>query len=372
MKKIKINIIHILLIISFVCCHNNKDQEYFNGNIQDVDLNLKTPQKVSSKIITLEGSNHGLIAVYDSLLVCWNPKLPNHFFNIFNLETGKEIGSFISKGQGPQEVISVNCIFQFSTRENDITTLLNDPYENKLLIWNISKSIRKGETILDTIMPFTRKRKNWNRSYNFLFLSSENTLLAYSQSDFLNENEVTTPLYEKRDLYTDELLQEYPIYKKESISNAKISPNFFFYSWDAIKPDGTKIVQAMSKLPQINIIDIQTGHVTGYRLPKSPDFSFVEKNTPLTNEYYSSVQADNHFIYATYWGKKQWGTSIDDKIPDFHTIHIFDWSGNLIRELQTDRVFFRIWLDPIQNRLYTQNHDTDEVYYIDLNELNLK
>lgn len=317
----------------------------------------------------MEGNNHGLIAVYDSLLICWNPKLPNHFFNIFNLETGKEIGSFIPKGQGPQEVVSVNCIFQFLTKGNDITTLLNDPYENKSLIWNISQSIRKGETMLDTIMPFTRKGENQNRSYNFLFTLSENTLFAYSQSDFLSEHEVTTPLYEKRNLYTDELLQEYPIYKKKSVSNTKISPNFFFYSWDAIKPDGSKIVQAMSKLPQINIIDIQTGDITSYRLPESPNFSFIEKSTPLKNEYYNCVQADDRFIYATYWGKEQWGTDIDDKIPDFHTIHVFDWKGKLVYELQTDRIFFRIWLDPIKNRLYTQNHDTDEVYYIDLNEL---
>lgn len=373
MKKFRINILYILSIALFTCCHhNNRDNEYFNGDIQSINYNSKSSLQVSSKIIPLEGNNHGLIAVYDSLLICWNPKLPHHFFNIFNIENGKEIGSFIPKGEGPQEVVSVNCIFQFYNKGNEIITYLNDPFKNKSIIWNISQSIQKGETVLDTIMPFARRGENQKRSYNFLFMPSKNTLLTYSQSDFINDNEITTPLYEKRDLYTDKLLQEYPIYKKESISNTSISPIYFFYSWDALKPDGTKIVQAMSKLPQINIIDLPTGRITGYRLPDSPDFSFVEKNTPLKNEYYNSVQADDRFIYATYWGKEQWGTNIDDKIPDFHTIHVFDWNGRLVYELQTDRIFFRIWLDPVRNRLYTQNHDTDEVYFIDLNELNLR
>lgn len=41
----------------------------------------------------------------------------------------------------------------------------------------------------------------------------------------------------------------------------------------------------------------------------------------------------------------------------------------MLYELKTDRVFFRIALEPVRNRLYTTNLDTDEVYYIDLNEL---
>ena len=41
----------------------------------------------------------------------------------------------------------------------------------------------------------------------------------------------------------------------------------------------------------------------------------------------------------------------------------------MIYELKTDRVFFRIALDPVRNRLYTADLDTDEMYYIDLNEL---
>lgn len=30
--------------------------------------------------------------------------------------------------------------------------------------------------------------------------------------------------------------------------------------------------------------------------------------------------------------------------------------------------FFRVWSDPIRNRLYTINMNNDEVYYINLNE----
>ena len=65
-----------------------------------------------------------MIAVYDSLLICWSPNYPNHFFNIFNVDTGEEIGSFCEKGQGSEEAISVNCIMQLFKKGDDIMTAL--------------------------------------------------------------------------------------------------------------------------------------------------------------------------------------------------------------------------------------------------------
>jgi len=50
-------------------------------------------------------------------------------------------------------------------------------------------------------------------------------------------------------------------------------------------------------------------------------------------------------------------------------IHVFNWNGEMPYELKTDRSFFRIARDPVRNRLYTGDLDTDEMYYIDLNEL---
>ncbi len=38
--------------------------------------------------------------------------------------------------------------------------------------------------------------------------------------------------------------------------------------------------------------------------------------------------------------------------------------------MRVDR-FFRVWSDPVRKRLYTINMNIDEVYYLDLDELNL-
>lgn len=359
----------IIILGVFVCCNEDKSKNshYFNGDIQYFDDNSMTVKNVKSKSVPLNGTYSGMVAVYDSLLICWNYMLPNHFFTVFNVDTGEEIGSFCEKGQGPREAISVNAIFQFFKKGNDLMTLLYASNEGKLFFWNISQSVRKEETVYDTIVSYNNDR------IFFPFYQSEDKLFAYKPSDKLNKEEVTTPFYEKRTIYSNELLQDYPIYKKRSVRNSNAgSLDFFFYTWDAIKPDGSKIVQVMRHLPQINILDTNTGNIVGNRIKSGPGFSLLETDMKLMNVYYNCVHADDNYIYATYWGKEPWIDRSGVELPLFNTIHIFDWNGRPLYKLVTDRSFFRVWSDPVRRRLYTINMNTDEVYYLNLDELNLK
>lgn len=366
MKVINITIFIVFLGI-LVCCKNKDNNDYFNGEIQYFDNSSTTAKNIESKSVSLNGNNTGIIAVYDSLLFCWSPNYSDHFFNIFNIDSGEEIGSFCKKGQGSEEAISLNCIYQFFKKGDDLMTMLYASNEGKMFFWNISQSVEKGTTIYDTIIPYDN-----NRIF-FQFYQSEDILFAYKPSDVLYADEVTTPFYEKRTIYTDKLIREYPIYKTTSVqnSNAVGSIDFFFYTWDTMKPDGSKIVQVMRHLPQINILDTHTGDVVGYRAENGPDFSLLNSDMEIKNVYYNNVHADDDYIYATYWGKEPWVDRLGVALPFFNTIHVFDWYGKLLYELTTDKSFYRVWSDPVRKRLYTINMNTDEVYYLDLNELNL-
>ncbi|MDR2472109.1 MAG: hypothetical protein LBD53_00915 [Tannerella sp.] len=55
--------------------------------------------------------------------------------------------------------------------------------------------------------------------------------------------------------------------------------------------------------------------------------------------------------------------------PNINTFHVFDWNGKLVHKLITDHPIGEIWLDQATNRLYSTDIATDEVFYIDLNEL---
>ncbi len=86
MRKIG-NLISLMWALN-VCigCHEKHDDSlFFNGEIQTIKDSGKETKKVALKPVFLDGTNFGYIAVYDSLMFFMNPKLPDRFYNIFNI-----------------------------------------------------------------------------------------------------------------------------------------------------------------------------------------------------------------------------------------------------------------------------------------------
>lgn len=118
MERIKYIFCFIFLSIVCISCHEGcDDSTYFNGKIRIIEDNSKAVKKVSLKNVILNGANFGYIAVYDSLMFFFNSKLPDRSYNIFNINTGEEIGTFCNKGGGPEEAAAFGPIFQFLKKE---------------------------------------------------------------------------------------------------------------------------------------------------------------------------------------------------------------------------------------------------------------
>ena len=202
-----------------------------------------------------------------------------------------------------------------------------------------------------------------------LFYQSDDTFLAMIKPLYFIEDDTPLPYYQKWRLPC-ETINDYHVYKKPEADDIHFdeAQKDRLYSFDAIKPDGSKIVQAMKIVPQINIIDTKTGEIVFYRLANVSRVSLFDPKRDDGCVYYRSIQADDNYIYATYWGNT-WDVSLGSKCPFVRIIHVFNWHGEMLYELKTDRTFFRIALDQVRNRLYTSEPDSDEIYYIDLNEL---
>ncbi len=367
MKRIRGIFCFVMLFIVCISCREKYDDgKYFNGDIQKVEDNSGTVKKVTLNNVILHGANYGYIAVYDSLMFFLNLKLPDHFYNIFNINTGEEIGTFCSKGGGPKEAAAFGPISQFFKIGNELQTLLFAPNEEKLVIWNITQSIKQGITVIDKIIPYAWRDANGGACYNEMYLQDDSILLARVDPFPLSDEESTLLFYQKRTLDTNKALKNYSIYK-QTIKNeeASIVSEAFFTSADAFKPDGTKAVQVMGHLPQLNVLDFETGQVVGYRMEGGDDFSIFQGKKNIKN-YYVEVQADDNYIYALYWGKDRWGMH---EIPYVNTIHVFDWHGKLIQKLETDYDIDKMFLDTVRNRLYVTRPKSDDVYYLDLDEV---
>jgi hypothetical protein len=372
-KKFGLLLLIFIIICVIACRRDSVDKTYFNGEINLVK-EIKDVTNLTAGKIELNGPFYGWPFVYDSLIIFWNNKIPDNFFNVYNLNTGEETGHFCSKGHGPKDASSLPAIYNVYKENNELKTLLFAHNESKLLLWNISRSVASSSTVIDTIIPFDWRKEHGIAHNLFMFHLDKDTLLASVKTSLLTKEaeEATLPCYEKRTVYTNELIRKYDIYLKPIRNgDASILPEAFLSTMDCITPDGTKIVQAMRRLAQINIIDVNSGKVTAYRLKGSPDFSIFKTNMRNSKVYYTRIQCDDNFIYALYLGE-QFDITPSSKSLNPHIIHIFDWEGNMIQKLNFHHPVHEICVDIVRNKLYAMDLDAEELYCYNLNELKLK
>jgi hypothetical protein len=362
-------LLYFLTVFSIISCGGINDSDIFNGEIETINDTVQTIIELDPhEVVVLDGITYGLMTVYDSLVIFYNNKLPDMYYSIFNLKTSKHIGDFCPRGRGPGEVIVVSPIFHFYKENGELKTLLSASDNLKLVIWNISKSIENNKTVWD----FTSyDRRKDHITHNRYFRLNNEEYLGHVQVRCTNDDctESTVPYYEKRSIYSDTLIKEYRTYK-QSVKNTY--SDRLLMSHDCIKPDGSKVAQFMCYLWQINMIDIKTGKITGYRpKEKFPDFSYLS--------YFSSprailpgfvrVTSNDKYIYAIFRNRRS-----NEEETASYVVYVFDWDCNMIKKIKLKSEFYySFFVDEVNNMLYTfyMHEDGETIHRYDLKSIGL-
>lgn len=367
----------ILGIFLFVCCNSHyTDKEYFSGNIYVIKDSVSVKNLITNSF-AIEGVYNGPIFVYDSLLIYYPlNQTATSSYEIYNLKDLSFIGKFCDKGVGPDEIMALTTISHFYEENGELKTLLYGGNEKKLLEWNISKSLVEHKTVFDRIIPYNWDVNNHVTVYNNIFRLDRDTILAITPSVplTLDQELVSLPLYEKRTITSNKQIKLYNIFDKYPENNGSnvhssynvLSPESFLTSFYCIKPDCSKMVQVMMYMPQINILDLQSGVIEGFRINSSIDFSIFKKNIEKVNYCFTNVAVNDDFIYALYWGRKIKG---DSEKKNSCTVYIFDWNGNLVNKIDLRKYVNQIFLDEKNNILYGREYSSDYIYSYNLDML---
>jgi hypothetical protein len=349
------------IFITFLLLLSCKAKEkIFNGDIVIVKQPA-TKEILQGIELKFDGIYTGGISVYDSLIYFTSGKFPDYWIYVFNTKNGKHINSVARKGQGPDEFVGINGAGQHYVDNNSIYVWIHDYYKNDCLLFDLLNDSVKTKFNIS-------KLKREQRSYPFgrVFVLNDSLLLAFSQGEEIyNDPYLLPPLYQVYNYRTNEELAKYEFYNKFKY-NKRLMPQGCLYSFDRIKPDLTKLAMGMSRLRQINIMDIETGKVTGYRIEGSPDFDILEENSAYEYAfYYLWICVDNDYIYAIL---------NNDKDENHTTIDIFDWNGNFKQVLILDKKMVEIntvALDPVNKYLYilSLGEKDEEVYRYDVSHL---
>lgn len=365
-------ILYLLIICSCISCSQVNDTEKcFAGKISYVTNTLPV-KKLKPHKIEIEGIYQGPVVVYDSLLFYYpmNASAAN-FYDIYNLKDGSLLGRFCNKGGGPAEVIALTTIAHFYKEDGDLKTLLYAGNEKKLLEWNISESLKQQKTVFDKIALYNWDVDNHNTVYSRIFRLHSDTLFTITPTLSLTLDLLTVslPVYEKRTLSTNKCIHSYSVFldTPQSDDIKLLLPENFFSSIYGIKPDLSKVAQSLMYLHQINILDVNTGVVKGFRMEGSSDFSVFKNNVNKVKSNYIDLAVSDNFIYALFLG-----VSINTPGKRAETscqVHVYDWEGNFLHKIDLEHYVDQIALDDVNNLLYGREYTSEQIYCYDLNRL---
>lgn len=342
----------LLLVYCFllVCCQSNHT---LNNNYVQCDslifiknfpqtITLNTPDVIDIKCYGAVEVN-----IIDSLLI--TQKLSGPFFHIYNLNTKRQEGAFINKGNGPGEfIISKRISALYDINDQYLAEIYYDD-KNSMEIFNISESILQNKPV---VKSSTRKPQKALGSY---FI---NDSLEY----IYNLNEDFTQI--KRFIKTSNS----PPKEIESVlqlNNATVrgvSEINLLTSVIAINRDKLLVVEAPLAHNQVNLYSIADNSVSlticmNDKLVPIENLRKIDKNDII--RYYGNIRGYDDFFVALYVEKSK----SKQNIP---SLHFFSWDGKPIVCVKLSEICDSFDIDFINKKLITLDNARERFLEYDI------
>jgi hypothetical protein len=345
------NIFVTLLLGLFVFCSCSDAEKIFKGEVTFVEK--PATDMLAGEKIVLDGLYDGYPIVFDSVISFVSFRYPDYFLANFNVNTGSHIGDFCRKGQGPDEFLSVSVL----NTENNYDFWVYDYNKRHFVLANMLTGTLKKR------IDFSTYKKKGTFPFARCFILNDSLLVAVNQPEQKNVNrDVMLPKYRIINYLTNEEIANYELYDEDLYNKLREGKNEVQLAENyRIKPDKNKIVGTMYGMFQINIIELKTGQIRGYRVIDTRGFDFVRIPNDDRYKAYSLVAVDDDFIYAM--------------LDNFRTnakpiIHVFNWEGIFVRILEFDQKGKNFDLDIVNKKLYFKDDEEREnVWVYDVNYL---
>ena len=294
------------------------------------DKSFQDVQYLTSNIVndTFIGNPVRLTKI-DTLIYVVDSKLDS-LVHIFDIKNNVYKGLGISKGNGPNELLSVGhvtpSIDKKSVWAHDITSRQWKQYDRELN--TVIDKIQFSQNINNKLYQIDEPQ--WISDNLFVCLN----FYSHKERFYVVNRDLTdiTPVFNPQFSFDDNV----PSSLMDDIFSSSIH----------VRPDKKKVVLTGRYLDCIEIYNID-GSLT--KLLKGPETNFnfkFDKNrsvargavikTPDSRRAYLCVKSTNDRIYALYSGKER-GDSPD--YPDYsysNIIYTFDWEGNLLKKYVLD------------------------------------
>lgn len=359
------SILLFIIIFSFIHCkkQNNSEVAFTIESKDDETINssLNIDKKLIIKKILKEEKINGVfteILALDSLLICGNLR-SSKLLNIYSLKSGKLLNQIINRDTGENEGLSIA----------GFTHELNNPN----IIWAYDITLGK---LFEVEIPNAIKDSLYSPKNE---INLTGTLKNIVSPQIISNNlflATTYSLDDCRYLITNgsQIISKYGALPKinnedflKNSSKNKI-PNLSYISkaYSIKHPNQNKVAVFYNKFDRVelfennNIVKIITDRrlAPKMKISKLEDGYKLQDSDDIIYGFFSiSYTEDN--IFGLYSGGKDFETSSD-------RVLVFDWQGNLVKEISLDRKVSKISVCSKRNKLYCYEEKENGIFSTDL------
>lgn len=335
-----------LLCILLNSCHDGFDNVLNGPNRIITQFPIEETIKGKKMEHEIIGIND--IFIVDTLFIAFKASGYNNFFEIYSTNNFKFLGSFLPKGRGPNEFLSVNYNNEYLKTEKGLIFWISDYTLNKRCCFNLSKSIMSQKTIIDTI--FTLPDEG-------VYINLNDTVRLIKTSVPGNIHFKLQDIKTQKDLTKYEILKSYiPNYTPDASLSMGLTKH----------PHRSLVIGNMLFFNQINFFDFdnQKKFSISYGQPIN-----IFKTSKLPDDqlrmYYSAVVLTGRYIYALYQNKSM--KQFPYFIPGIE-IHVFDEEGCPIKKIHILENINYFAVDEQNNYIYGINAQEEIYQYSMINQ----
>lgn len=316
--------------------------------------------QIDAERISIETTGLNNIFIIDNYLIGINYSGSNNFLHVYDNIRFSKLGSLISRGKGPDELLTLQYNQQWEKDSAGTYMWVTDINSNKLCRLNIGKSIDLKNSVYDRCIDNIEMFNSFN-----IFYMDDNYILTNPRISRHNKHN-TLQLFNYN---TSKLDNEYQLYSDDFSSNID---ERIYQLFCTVKPDRTKISAFSMRFSRIHIFNrdhTDSRTITVFQDVTEGIISNSLRNKELhdINRFYNSLTVTEEFIFALYVNKHIEELMSSEAIEGAE-IHIFDWNGNPIKQLLIAENIWQITIDDKEKHLYgiTAN---EEVYRYNLSNI---
>ena len=298
--------------------------------------------------------------VLDTIIITTKGGIDSTIYHVSGLRSGVELGHFVRRGRGPDEVILAGGSFQI--RNSSIP--LFDAFSGKYFELDVLESLRNGRTVYANRAQLNvSKGKMMAHPRRVL----EDKVILFDSAVNTIVNELThVPCFSLYDLQSGNKERDYNCFQKIPMTKQKGSnflPQDLITIHVCTDRSEKRLCFTVNKFPLMCFLDLETGEARGVWIKGKPQFSV---HNPVI--HFVGCETDGERIYSLYHG-------LPDTAGESPQLYVFDWAGNILGQYQLDRPYYWVCVDGDKIILAARKEDaeTDDsashLYSIDIKEV---